>query len=72
MSSGLFWRIIAKRAGKDGKDKLVSLQWGWTAGMTKKQLANYDGPKGKGEIITTMEFAEELRDELTKLLKGKK
>lgn len=67
------WNIIPILKEDQG-EWVVELQWGWTAGMSEEQLANWaeDAPRGYDCVLTNPEMAEELRDRLTKLLEKHK
>ena len=60
------------REAEDGV--MVELQWGWTAGMTEEDLKNYaeDAPTGYDSVTTTLDLAEELRDQLNVIIEQHK
>jgi hypothetical protein len=70
-SSDMYWNIHAKEVDENPKDPVIILEWGWTAGMTEEQLANYaeDAPTGKEQVKTTLSMAKELRDQLDNIIK---
>jgi len=73
-SSDIFWKVYPIVIGKNGKNVLVQLQWGWTAGMTEEDLERYadDAPRGYDCVTTTLDMAKELRDELDEIIEKHK
>ena len=75
-SSSIFWKIYAKEVQTPpneqpaDKQPIIQLEWGWTAGMSEKDLENYaeDAPQGKETVLTTLQMAEELRDQLNEII----
>ena len=65
---------ISPGKGPAGNDKVISIEWGWTAGLTKDELQNYaeDAPDWKYSVKTTLEFAEEFYEKLGELIKKMK
>lgn len=72
--ANIYWNVIPLfvDGGEDGS--LVQLQWGWTAGMTEKNLEEIaeDAPKGFDSVTMTWEGAIELRDKLNELIEVNK
>ena len=66
----VYWNIVPKVTEKEGDGVLVELCWGWTAGMTEKDLENYaeDAPRGYESVTTNLDMVEELRDKLTEII----
>jgi len=72
----MFWNIFAKEVqlpegeGPASGGCAIELEWGWTAGMTEKDMENYadDAPTGKGSVFTTVDMAKELRDSLNEII----
>lgn len=72
----MFWNIFAKEVQlPEGRrpasgEPVIELEWGWTAGMTKKDMENYadDAPVGKDSVFTTVGMAKELRDRLDEII----
>ena len=67
----IYWNIYAKEfIEKQEEEPVIILEWGWTAGLTEEQLANYaeDAPVGKEEVRTTLTQAKELRDQLDNII----
>lgn len=62
----IFWRIHTKGILNEQEGPLVEFQWGWTAGMSKKELKEWadDAPKGHQTLITNLELAELLHHDL--------
>ena len=70
-SSDIFWKIyVVERSDLDGREPVIQLEWGWTAGMSDEQMQRRadDAPKGKGFVRTTLSMARELRDDLSKII----
>lgn len=69
-SGDIFWNLvpIARETKRDGV--LVELQWGWTAGMSEEDMKDYadDAPKGYNSVVTNLEMAKILRDNLDKII----
>lgn len=72
-NDSIYWRIHIVDTGNpfdilkeysplDGPQ--CALEWGWTAGIKKSKLQNYDGPIGKQGVILNLEMAKDLRDQL--------
>lgn len=69
----MYWNITPV-VKENERDVVVELQWGWTAGMSEKDLENYadDAPRGWDSVSTTLDMAEELRDKLTLIIDANK
>jgi len=65
---------IPAGAGPVGNDKVVAIEWGWTAGLTEDEKKNYaeDAPDWKYSVKTTLPMAEEFYSRLGKLIKKMK
>ena len=72
-SSDIYWKLHSRYFRK-GREQLVSLQWGWTAGLTEKELKRLasDAPRGHSEVVTTLRMARELRDDLNRIIQEHK
>ena len=69
--SDVFWKVYAKELDLPSeKSTVIQLEWGWTAGMSEEELENYakDAPEGKASVLTTLEMATELRDQLNEII----
>lgn len=72
----MFWNIFPKEVqlpegeGPAGGEPAIELEWGWTAGMSAKDMENYadDAPTGKESVFTTLSGAKELRDRLDEII----
>lgn len=66
----VYWNIVPIVKEKEGDGVIVQLQWGWTAGMSEKDLENYadDAPRGFNSVTTNLDMIEELRDKLTEII----
>lgn len=66
----MYWNILTSVDVKKDDGVIVELSWGWTAGMTEKELENYaeDAPRGHESVVTTLDMAKDLRDRLTKII----
>jgi len=67
----IYWDIYAKELDNTQEEEpVIILEWGWTAGMTEAELANYaeDAPMGRSEVRTTLTMAKELRDQLDNII----
>ena len=60
--------------GPVGNDKVVAIEWGWTAGLTEDEKKNYaeDAPDWKYSVKTTLPMAEEFYSRLGELIKKMK
>ena len=77
----MYWNLHAKEiinipAGKQpcGDEKVIQVEWGWTAGLTEDELKNLaeDAPDWKYSVKTTLPMAEEFYSRLGKLIKKMK
>lgn len=70
-SSDVYWNIMVRIKITNSQEKLIVLEWGWTAGMTKEEISELadDCPTGHDSVTTTLEMAKELRDSLDKAIK---
>jgi hypothetical protein len=68
--NGIIWRIFAMPHPADEREPLIRLEWGWTAAMTDDQLRECadDCPMGHDSVVTGLEDAKFLRDELSRLI----
>lgn len=66
----IYWRIRVLPKGSDGRNQVIELQWGWSAGMTEEERANIaeDAPDGCQSVKTTLDMAIMLRDDLNKVI----
>jgi len=67
----MYWQVYAKELDNiQGEEPVIILEWGWTAGLTEEQLANYaeDAPMGREEVKTTLTMAKELKDQLDNII----
>jgi hypothetical protein len=57
-----------------GNDKVVAIEWGWSAGMTDDELTQIaeDAPSWKYSVKTTLPMAEEFYNRLGELIKKMK
>lgn len=70
-AESIYWKIHTVPVIR-GKEKLVRLEWGWTAGMTEEEIKNdyaEDAPTGSASVVTNLELAKELRDDLDRVIK---
>jgi len=70
-ASSILWKInVVERSDLKEREPVIQLEWGWTAGMSDEELENYaeDAPRGKDVVQTTLSMAEELRDDLDKII----
>jgi len=75
--NSIYWMLKAREItglpkGKQpcGGNKVVQVEWGWSAGMSDEELANMadDAPNWKYSVRTTLEMAEEFHKELGDLI----
>lgn len=70
----MLWEIHADEVpAEHGAESRYRLSWGWTAGMSEEELANYaeDAPVGHDSVDTSHDSLLRLRDRLTELLGDK-
>lgn len=71
-----YWGIVVEDHGTDkfgdGEVKILKLSWGWTAGMSEKDLENYadDAPKGYDYVLIRADAARDLIADLMGHLGG--
>lgn len=54
----ILWNVLVKPKRTDFEEKLVVLEWGWTAGMTKEELENLAEDSPKGHDFVTMDISQ--------------
>lgn len=67
----ILWKIYVKSKRTDFEEKLVVLEWGWTAGLTKEEIENIaeDAPKGHESVTIDISQAKELLTDLERVIK---
>lgn len=56
------------------REPIISLSWGWTAGMAQSEIDSVadDSPKGHNTVLTSLSMAVKLRDRLNELIEEAK
>jgi hypothetical protein len=76
---GILWRVFPSLIKEDdgrlyleADQPVIQLAWGWTAGMSPKELMDIaeDSPRGSSEVQVLYEDAVWLRDQLNELIKA--
>jgi len=68
--NSIYWMLKARKIEQPCGDKVVQVEWGWSAGMSDEELANTaeGSPNWKYSVRTTLDMAEEFYKELGDLI----
>ena len=70
-SSDIMWNILVKKTDRiEWDEPVIELSYGWTAGMTKEEIAELpdDCPSGHATVCIMLKQAIALRDRLNEII----